>query len=144
MPLERRDELKLSEIKGERTFDVIAEIIGPVATIAQDEDVAKLFDGSGKPEKMTSWQYFIERIKTAVPVMMRKYRGEICEIMATLNDITTDEYVNGVVNPDYDEEKAGEEGYDVPKYKVPPLSVPKLFADVMELMSDSEFVSFFS
>lgn len=136
--------MKLSEIKGERTFDVIAEIIVPIATIAQDEKVSKLFDGSGKPKNMTPWQYFIERAKVAIPVMMRNYKGEICEIMAALNEITKDEYINGVVNPDYDEEKSAEEGYDVPKYTVPPLSVPKLFADVMELLTDSEFISFFS
>ena len=136
--------MKLSDIKGERVFDVIAEVLVPVATIAQDDKVAKLFDGSGKPKKLTAWQYFVERAKIAIPVMMRDYRSEICEIMATLNDITPDEYVNGVVNPDYDEDKAGEEGYDVPQYTVPPLTVPKLFADVMELMTDSEFVSFFS
>ena len=136
--------MKLSDIKGERVFDVIAEILVPIATIAQDKDVAKLFDGSNKPKNMTPWQYFIERAKTAVPVMMRDYKSEICEIMATINGITAEEYVNGVINPDYDEDKAVEEGYDVPKYTVPPLTVPKLFADVMELMTDSEFVSFFS
>lgn len=136
--------MKLSDIKGERVFDVIAEVLVPIATIAQDDDVAKLFDGSNKPKKMTTWQYFVERAKVAIPVMMRKYRGEICEIMATLNDITPEEYINGVVNPDYDEDKAGEDGYEVPKYTVLPLTVPKLFADVMELVTDSEFISFFS
>ncbi len=136
--------MKLSDIKGERVFDVIADVLVPVATIAQDDKVAKLFDGSNKPKKLTTWQYFVERAKIAIPVMMRDYRSEICEIMATLNDITPEEYVNGVVNPDYDEDNAGEEGYDVPQYTVPPLTVPKLFADVMELMTDSEFVSFFS
>lgn len=136
--------MKLSDVKGDRTFDVIADILVPVATIAQDENVAKLFDGSNKPKKMTPWQYFVERAKVAIPVMMRDYRAEICEIMAIINDITPEEYVNGVVNPEYDEEKAGEEGYDVPEYLTPPLNVPKLLADVMELMTDSEFVSFFS
>ena len=136
--------MKLSDVKGDRTFDVIADILVPVATIAQDENVAKLFDGSNKPKKMTPWQYFVERAKVAIPVMMRDYRTEICEIMAIINDITPEEYVNGVVNPEYDEEKAGEEGYDVPEYLTPPLNVPKLLADVMELMTDSEFVSFFS
>lgn len=136
--------MKLSEIKEERVFDVIADIIEPVATIAQDEDAAKLFDSSDKPEEMSNWQYFVERAKKSIPVIMRKYRTEICCIMASINDITADEYVHGVRNPEYDESKAGEEGYDVPEYTVAPLTIPKLFADVLDLVTDGNFISFFS
>lgn len=131
--------MKLSEIKGERVFDVIAEVIGPIATIAADEDAAKLFDSKGRPEGKTPWEHFVERAKVAIPVLMRKYKGEICDVMAALNGITKDEYVNGVPNPDYDPEDEGSQ-----EYLKPPLTVPKLFADVLDLVTDSEFVSFFS
>lgn len=136
--------MKLSEIKGERVFDVIADVIGPVATIAQDEDAARLFDSKDKPEDMTSWQFFVERAKVSIPAIMRNHKSEICEIMSVVNGITAEEYVNGVENPDYEPERASEEGYSVPKYKVAPLTVTKLFADLLDLVTDSEFVSFFS
>lgn len=136
--------MKLSAVKGERVFDVIADIIEPITTIAQDEDAIKLFQAKDRPKDMTPWEYFIQRAKESIPVIMRSYKSEICEIMASINGITSEEYVNGVVNPDYDETKAGEEDYDVPKYNVAPLTIPKLFADVLDLVTDSEFVSFFS
>lgn len=130
--------MKLSDIKGERVFDVIADIIEPVATIAQDEEAVKLFDAKTRPEDMTPWEYFIDRAKVAVPVLMRKYKSEICVIMAAINDVDVDEYINGVENPDYEEDN------DLPRYTVQPLTVPKLFADVLDLITDSEFISFFS
>lgn len=136
--------MKLSDIKGERVFDAIADIIEPVATIAADDDAMKLFDSSDKPDDMTPWQFFVQRAKVAIPVIMRKYKSEICQIMAAINGITVDEYVNGIENPDYDSEKAGEDGYDVPRYTTMPLTIPKLFGDVLDLVTDSEFVSFFS
>jgi hypothetical protein len=111
--------MKLSEIKGERVFDVIADIIEPVATIAQDKEAMKLFSSEGKPEEMSGWEWFVERAKTAVPVLMKTYKHELCVILATVNDVTVEEYVEG-------------------------LSVPKLFANVLDLVTDSEFISFFS
>lgn len=138
--------MKLSSIKGDRVFDVIADVIEPVATIAQDKEAAKLFDfkNSSKDASVTPWDNFVNNAKIAIPVLMRKYKSEICEILATVNGITVDEYVNGVQNPDYDESKADDDGYDVPMYTVEPLNVPKLFADVLDLVTDSEFMSFFS
>jgi len=111
--------MKLSDVKGERVFDVIADIIEPIATIAQDEEAIKLFDAKNRPEDMTPWEFFVERAKTSIPVLMKKYRSEICEIMAAINDTTKEEYVEGI-------------------------TIPKLFADVLDLVTDSEFVSFFS
>ena len=35
--------MKLSDIKGDRVFDVIADLIDPVASIAQDAQAAALF-----------------------------------------------------------------------------------------------------
>lgn len=111
--------MKLSEIKGDRVFDVIADIIEPVATIAQDEEAMALFDSSDKPEEMTGWEWFVERAKKAVPVLMKKYKTELSTILAVVNDEDVDEYVKN-------------------------LSVPKLFANVIDLVTDSEFISFFS
>lgn len=111
--------MKLSDIKGDRVFDVIADIIEPVATIAQDEDAMALFNAADKPEELSGWQWFVERAKKSVPVLMKKYKNELCIILATVNDVDVDEYVEG-------------------------LSVPKLFSDVLQLVTDSEFISFFS
>lgn len=136
--------MKLSEVRGERVFVVIADIIEPIATIAQDEDAVKLFDAKDRPEDVTPWEFFVERAKTSIPVLMKRYKDEICEIMAAINGVSARDYIDGVMNPDYDESKAGEEGYAEPMYTIPPLTIPKLFADVLDLVTDGEFVSFFS
>lgn len=139
--------MKLSEIQGDRVFDVIADIIDPIATIASDEEAMKLFDSSDKPEDKTPWEYFVQRARTAVPVLMREYKNELCVILASLNGVTKDEYVNGVRNPDYDP-NADPDDEDFEKkeseYLIWPLTVPKLFSDVLDLVTDSSFVSFFS
>ena len=35
--------MKLSDVKGERTIEVIAEIIDPIANIAEDEEASAMF-----------------------------------------------------------------------------------------------------
>ena len=130
--------MKLSEIKGERVFDVIADIIEPVAAIAQDEEAVKLFTAKDKPEDMTPWEYFVDRAKVAVPVLMRKYRSEICRLMASINGVTVEQYIDGIPNPKHEDDP------DAPEYEMLPLTVPKLFAVVLDLLTDSEFISFFS
>ena len=131
--------MKLSAVTGDRVFDVIADIIEPIATIAQDEDAIKLFAPDDKPDGMTAWEYFVERAKKSIPVLMKKYKKEISEIMAALNGVTVEQYIDGVPNPRHEEDPENE-----PEYDVPPLTIPKLFADVLDLVTDSEFVSFFS
>lgn len=111
--------MKLSEIRGERVFDVLADVITPVATIARDDDAMKLFSAEGKPEDMSAWEWFVERATVAMPVILKTYRNEICQIMATVNDVPVDEYVEGI-------------------------TIQKLLRDTIDLVTDSEFISFFS
>jgi hypothetical protein len=111
--------MKLSDVKGERTFEVIADIIGPISTIAADEDAMRLFNTGDKPDDMTNWQWFIERARTSVPVLMRNYSDEFCQIMSAIEGTDKDEYKEG-------------------------LSIPKLLSDVISLVTDSELVTFFS
>ena len=111
--------MKLSDVRGKRTFEVIADIIEPVATIASNEDAMAMFTASDKPDDMSNWQWFVERAKRSVPVLMRDYSDEFCQIMAA---------IEGVPKEQYEEE----------------ISIPKLLADVMALVTDREFIAFFS
>lgn len=131
--------MKLSDVRGDRVFDVIADIIVPVTEIAGDERAMRLFDPSGKPDDMTPWQFFVRRAREAIPAIMRDHRDEICQIMASINGVTVDQYVNGVPNEGYDPDDP-----ESREYEQPPLNVLKLFKDVLDLVTDSEFVSFFS
>ncbi len=110
--------MRLSEIKGERVFDVVADIVEPIVSIAEDEGAAAIFRPEEKPEGMDNWQFFLSRIKKNLPALVRGHKRELAAIMAAINDVTPSEYMEE-------------------------LTIPKLFEDLVELLTDQEFVSFF-
>ena len=50
--------MKLSKIKGERVFDVIADIINPIANIAEDKEAAALFQRQKLPDGVQRTLYW--------------------------------------------------------------------------------------
>lgn len=110
--------MKLSDIRGERVFDVVAEIIDPIVSIAQDKDAADLFAPREKPKDMEPWEFFLSRVKRSLPPLLKTHRDDFVRIMATVNDVTPEEYKSE-------------------------LTLAKLFSDVTELVTDKEFTSFF-
>ena len=111
--------MKLSEVRGERVFDVIAEVIDPIVSIAQDENAAELFQPKELPKGMTPWEFFLQRARKSLPALVRDHKGEMAQIMACINGVTVEEYMEG-------------------------LTLPKFFADLTELLTDREFTSFFA
>lgn len=110
--------MRLSEIKGERVFDVIADLIEPVARIAEDKEAAKLFRREKLSKGETAMGALLKRIRTSVPLLLRNHKNELIEIMAALEGVSKDEYASA-------------------------LSVPKLIADIFGLLSDNELLSLF-
>ncbi len=55
--------MRLSDIKGERTLDVIADIIDPIANIAEDEVASDLFKREKLPEGMTAKKFLLQRAR---------------------------------------------------------------------------------
>lgn len=111
--------MKLSEIRGERVFDVIADVIDPIVTIASDKEAAGLFKREKCPEGMEPWQFFLEKVRKSLPTLVKTHKKELVTILAAINDVDEEEYVKE-------------------------LSFPKLLADLIELVNDTEFVSFFA
>lgn len=68
--------MKLSEIKGEKSIDVLADLIEPASTIFSDEKVQKLFS-----EEATNKSAIIK-------YLLKNYKKEIIEIVAILNGET--------------------------------------------------------
>lgn len=110
--------MKLSEIKGERTLDVIADLIEPVANIAEDDASAGLFKRDKVPDGVSQRKYAIKRLKTAVPKLIRGHKEDIMDILATLNGVTRDEYAGA-------------------------LSMVRLTGDLWELITDEDFIDLF-
>lgn len=82
--------MKLSEIKGERAVEVIADLIEPIANIASDKECADLF--SVKPvkdedKKVTARKHLVKK----VPALLKSHKQDVIKIIATLDGKTIDE-----------------------------------------------------
>lgn len=67
---------KLSEVKGEEALDVLAEILEPIVTIINDEEVRSGFETN---------------VAKSVSVALKKYKTEILEIFASINGKSVEE-----------------------------------------------------
>jgi hypothetical protein len=67
---------KLSEVKGEEALDVLAEILEPIVTIINDEEVRSGFETN---------------VAKCVSVALKKYKKEILEIFASINGKSVEE-----------------------------------------------------
>lgn len=70
--------MKLSEIKGDKAFEVLAEIIEPIAQIASDKEIVKSWNS--KPKLLT------------VKQMLQTHKDELIIILAALNLQSVEEY----------------------------------------------------
>lgn len=70
--------MRLSEIKGERALDVIADIIEPISEIMADKEVAKTMR-SGKKSK-------------AISLAIKNHKKAVVEVLAALDGKSVDEY----------------------------------------------------
>ena len=110
--------MRLSDIKGDRAIDVIANLIEPVARIAEDKEAAKLFRREKLSKGETAMGALLKRIRTSVPLLLRNHKGDLVEIMAAI------------------------EGVDKAAYAAS-LTIPKLIADIFGLLNDSELLALF-
>ena len=67
---------KLSEVKGEEALDVLADILEPIVTIINDEEVKAGFETN---------------VAKCVSVALKKYKKEILEIFASINGKSVEE-----------------------------------------------------
>lgn len=110
--------MRLSDIQGDRVFDVIADIIDPIANIAEDDAASALFKREKLPEGMTAKAFLLKRTRAAIPALLKGHKGDIISILATI------------------------EGSSAEKYKAD-LSLAKLMKDATELLTDEAFGELF-
>lgn len=111
--------MKLSDIKGDRVLDVIADIIDPIANMVQDKDAAAMFKREAVPEGMEPREFFATRMRAGMPALLKGHKADIIAIMAAIDGVTPEQYAAS-------------------------LDFPKLFTDVMELVTDDAFLNFLS
>lgn len=111
--------MKLSDIKGDRVLDVIADIIDPIANIVLDKDVSAMFERKAVPDGMETRDFFAKRMRKGMPVLLKGHKADIIAIMAAIEGVTPEQYAES-------------------------LDFPKLFTDAMELVTDNAFLDFLS
>lgn len=111
--------MKLSDVKGDRTLDVIADLIDPIANIAQDKDVSEMFKRQAVPEGMEAREFFTARMRKGMPALLKGHKDDIIAILATIEGVTPDEYAAS-------------------------LNLAKIIKDFMELVTDEAFIGFLS
>lgn len=77
--------MKLSDIKGERTLDVIAELIVPVMNIASDKEASAIFKRAPLPEGEAEKKAALaNRIKSSLPALLKGHKDDVITILAAL------------------------------------------------------------
>ena len=110
--------MRLSDIKGDRVFDVIADIIDPIANIASDETASALFKREKLPDGMTAKAFLLERARNAVPALLKGHKSDIITVLATIEGVSADDYRES-------------------------LTLAKLMHDTAELLTDEAFGELF-
>ena len=110
--------MRLSDIKGDRVFDVIADIIEPVANIASDETASAIFKREKLPEGMTVKSFLLKRATKSVPAILKGHKGDIITVLATIENVSADDYRES-------------------------LTLGKLMKDMYELLTDEAFGELF-
>ena len=110
--------MRLSDIKGDRTLEVIAEIIDPVANITEDEEASAMFKREKLPDGMTAKKFLLKRVRKSLPVLLKGHKADIIAILSAIEGVSAEEY-NGSLN------------------------LVKLFKDCTDLLTDEAFMQLF-
>ena len=84
--------MRLSDIKGDRTLEVIAEIIDPIANIAEDEEASAMFKREKLPDGMTAKKFLMKRARKSLPVLLNRHKADIIAILSALEGVSAEEY----------------------------------------------------
>ena len=110
--------MRLSDIQGERVFDVIADIIDPIANIAEDEQASAMFRREKLPEGMTAKKFLMNRARKSLPVLLKGHKADIISILSALEGVSAEEYAKT-------------------------LNLVKLPKDCIEILTDEVFMELF-
>lgn len=109
--------MRLSDVSGERTLDVIADVISPLISITSDKALADTLERRQCPEGMDPKEFMLQRISKNVPNVIRGHKEDVIAILSAIGGVSKEEYVRG-------------------------MTLMSLINDVMELVNDAEFMDF--
>ncbi len=109
--------MRLSEVRGERVFDVMADLIPPLCKIATDKDVKSLLKRRNVPKGMDPRDFVLKRVQQAGPKIIKAHKDDLIDVLCIIGGTDRAEYVEG-------------------------MTLMSLWADVMELLNDEDFIGF--
>ena len=110
--------MRLSDIKGDRTLEVIADIIDPIANIAEDEEASTMFKREKLPDGMTAKKFLLKRVRKSLPVLLKGHKADIIAILSAIEGVSAEEYAGS-------------------------LNLVKLIKDCNDLLTDEVFMELF-
>lgn len=111
--------MRLSDVRGERTFDVIADCIGPIASIANDPEASRLFRREKLPAGKTTTEFLLEKLQTSLPALMKGHKKDVIAILSSIEGVSRKKYTES-------------------------LTMTKLINDCLELLTDEAFLELFT
>lgn len=111
--------MKLSDVKGDRVFDVIADIIDPISAISLDEEASEIFIRKDPPKGVDQKKFTTNRLRKAIPRLLKHHKKEVITILSVIEGVTAEEYCKS-------------------------LDMIKLFNDAVDLIQDKDFLMLFT
>lgn len=84
--------MKLSDVKGDRVFDVIADLIEPIANIASDKEATEMFKKKKVPEGMEAKTFLMKRLTKALPQLLKGHKKDMIAILSIIKGCSPEEY----------------------------------------------------
>ena len=81
--------MKLSDVKGEKALDMLADLIDPIMEIIEDKEVSKILKSRNDKDKAESTKRILGK---AVSTAIKNHKKAVIAILATLDDIPVDKY----------------------------------------------------
>lgn len=110
---------KISDLRGEDIFDVLADLIEPITNIATDPAIAAGVVAAGEDEEGPARsKAIIAFIKGHVPTIIKTHKADLVGILAAIKRVTREEYARD-------------------------LTAIGLLGDVLNILNDKELTAFF-
>lgn len=77
--------MKLSEIKGERAIETIADIIEPIGNIMSDSEAKELIQRDKSQKKVPIFKI--------LPALIKSHKNDVYQILAVVNGVNIEEYI---------------------------------------------------
>lgn len=82
----------VNTLVGDAALDFSNAAIDPICEIAKDAEASAIFYPEEMPKGMTPMQWQEGRLRKAVPVLLKRHRDSVMEIVAANAGITVEEY----------------------------------------------------